>query len=80
MRPHMDTASFRNCFAAAGLTASKATIPLCEIARLMERCWEAALEEGRRRSVGDSSERRKFGSEHQTDLNDLRRLPHSSHA
>jgi hypothetical protein len=49
----MGIASCKNLCAAAGLTASKAAIPLWEIARLMERCWEAALEEGRRRSVGD---------------------------
>jgi len=56
MRPDMGMASLRKRCAATGLTTSSAAIPLCEIARLMERFWEATLEEGRRKSGRDSIE------------------------
>jgi len=80
MRPDMGMASLRKRCAATGLTTSSAAIPLCEIARLMERFWEATLEEGRRKSGRDSIEWQKFGSERQPDLSGFRRLSHSSHA
>ena len=41
-------ADSKNCIAKMGSTASKAAIPLCEMAKLMDRCCVVALHDGRR--------------------------------
>jgi hypothetical protein len=44
----MGMADCKNRLAIAGSTASKAAIPRCEMAKLMDRCCEAVLNDGRR--------------------------------
>jgi len=44
----MGMADCKNRLAIAGSTASKAAIPRCEMAKLIDRCCVAALHDGRR--------------------------------
>ena len=66
MRPRIGMTLCRNLWAAPVSMASMAAMPLCEIARLMDLCWAAIFEVGRRGSTRLVNEFKDGGDEWDT--------------